>query len=61
MGLWGWGRHDAQGPLLGAGAYLGQVVGQELPAEQITLPASRIEITDDRPYNEYFLLRQWGF
>jgi hypothetical protein len=40
--------------------YLVQIVGQELPADQITLPASRIEITDDRPYNEYFLLRQWG-
>jgi spermidine synthase len=42
-------------------AYLGQILSRERPLEK-TLPSDpKIRVTDDHPYNEYFLLRQWGF
>ncbi len=40
-----------------ATAYLEEVVSQEVPIERALSPDPRIRITDDRPYNEYFLLR----
>jgi spermidine synthase len=40
--------------------YLAQVVAQEFEIEQELDPDPRIRITDDHPYNEYFLLRRWG-
>ena len=41
-------------------AYLGQVIAGETPAANNLNPNPLVRITDDRPYNEYFLLRQWG-
>jgi predicted membrane-bound spermidine synthase len=41
-------------------AYLGQVVSQEIPIENVLNPDPKIQITDDNPLNEYFLLRQAG-
>jgi hypothetical protein len=40
--------------------YIAQVLGQEFTVEEALDPDPRIRITDDRPYNEYFLLRRWG-
>ena len=48
---------DASGDLP---AYLGQVVSQEVPFANILNPDPKIQITDDRPLNEYFLLQQAG-
>jgi len=42
-------------------AYLGEVVSREFEIEQELDPDPRVRITDDHPYNEYFLLRRWGF
>lgn len=41
-------------------AYLAQILSKEFPIEQELDPDPRIRITDDHPYNEYFLLRRWG-
>ena len=41
-------------------AYVGQVVLREVPVEQSLNPDPAIQITDDHPLNEYFLLRQKG-
>jgi len=41
--------------------YLGLVVSNEIPTPQILNPDPTIQITDDNPYNEYFLLRACGF
>ena len=41
-------------------AYLAAVSSQEFPIEQALDPDPRIRITDDHPYNEYFVLRRWG-
>lgn len=41
-------------------AYLAQVVAKEFAIEQELDPDPKIRITDDHPYNEYFLLRRWG-
>jgi predicted membrane-bound spermidine synthase len=41
-------------------AYLGRVVSQEIPIENVLNPDPKIQITDDNPLNEYFLLRQAG-
>ncbi len=38
--------------------YLDQVVSQESPIEYLLSPDPKVCITDDRPYNEYFLMRQ---
>jgi hypothetical protein len=40
--------------------YLGMVAAQEIPLQNILNSDPKIEITDDRPLNEYFLLRQLG-
>ena len=41
-------------------AYLAQVVWKEFPVDAALNPDPEVRITDDRPYNEYFLLRRWG-
>ncbi len=41
-------------------AYVAQVVLREVPVEQSLNPDRAIQITDDHPLNEYFLLRQRG-
>jgi spermidine synthase len=41
--------------------YVSQVVTNEIPIENVLSHAPLIEITDDDPINEYFLLRQWGW
>jgi spermidine synthase len=45
--------------------YLGSVVSAEMSPEELFSPYPEIRITDDRPYNEYFLLRRrgwsWGY
>ena len=40
--------------------YLGQVEAQEIHLQNVIKLDQGIEITDDNPLNEYFLLRQWG-
>jgi spermidine synthase len=40
--------------------YLDLVLSKEVPLEKALNPDPDIRITDDRPFNEYFLLRQWG-
>jgi spermidine synthase len=42
-------------------SYLDQVLLREIPVESALNPDPRVRITDDRPYNEYFLLRRWTF
>jgi hypothetical protein len=39
--------------------YIQQVLGNEMPVQWALNPEAQIRITDDRPYNEYFLLRKW--
>ncbi len=46
-------------PAADASAFLGQVLAQEHPIEQILNPDPSLKLTDDRPINEYFLLRRW--
>jgi spermidine synthase len=41
-------------------AYLGQVVSREVPIKKLLNSDPGIEITDDDPLNEYFLLRHLG-
>jgi hypothetical protein len=41
-------------------AYLGLVISQEIPIANILNPDPKIQITDDNPLNEYFMLRQVG-
>jgi hypothetical protein len=41
-------------------SYLGMVAEQEIPLQNILNSDPKIEITDDSPLNEYFLLRQVG-
>ena len=41
-------------------AYLGTVVSREIPIDNILNPDPKIQIRDDKPLNEYFLLRQLG-
>jgi spermidine synthase len=40
--------------------YLQEVLSKSIPVEEALNPDPRIRITDDHPYNEYFLLRRWG-
>src|SRR5215831_15029400 len=42
-------------------SYLDQVLLKEIPVESLVNPDARVRITDDHPYNEYFLLRQCHF
>jgi spermidine synthase len=39
--------------------YVQQALSNEIPIESALNPDPRIRITDDRPYNEYFLIRRW--
>jgi hypothetical protein len=39
--------------------YLNQVVSKGTPIADLMDNAHDYRITDDRPFNEYFLLRQW--
>jgi spermidine synthase len=39
--------------------YLGSVVSYEVPTEKLLNPNPEIRVTDNHPYNEYFLLRNW--
>jgi len=41
--------------------YVRPVLSREISIEQLLTPDLRIRITDDRPFNEYFLLRRAGF
>jgi spermidine synthase len=38
--------------------YVGKVVDHEYPLRSLLNPDASIEVTDDRPFNEYFLLRR---
>jgi spermidine synthase len=39
--------------------YIGLVISHEIPPAKILNPDTKVQITDDQPYNEYFLLREW--
>jgi len=39
--------------------YVQQALSNEIPIESALNPDPRIRITDDHPYNEYFLIRRW--
>jgi spermidine synthase len=41
--------------------YLAGILAQETPIKNVLNPNPSIQITDDNPYNEYFLLRECGF
>jgi spermidine synthase len=41
-------------------AYFAEVLSREIPPDQLLNPNPEIRITDDRAFNEYFLLRRWG-
>jgi spermidine synthase len=41
-------------------AYIQKVLSQEKPIEEFLSPNLKIRITDDQPYNEYYLLRRLG-
>lgn len=41
-----------------APAYLGQILDREYPVAQMVNRDATIQVTDDQPYNEYFLLRR---
>ena len=43
-----------------AALYLNEVVSKEMPLENFLELDPKIRITDDQPYNEYFLLRRLG-
>jgi len=41
--------------------YLARILTQETPIKNVLNPNRSIQVTDDNPYNEYFLLRECGF
>ena len=41
-------------------SYLGLVLSREVPVNRALNPNPEVEITDDYPLNEYFLLRRLG-
>jgi spermidine synthase len=43
-----------------AAAFLERALSQEIPIQDVLNPDPAIQITDDRPFNEYFRLRRWG-
>jgi spermidine synthase len=47
-------------PSIPAGTYLQQILSQESSAEHNLDPNPQLRISDDQPYNEYFLLRALG-
>jgi hypothetical protein len=48
-------------PTPSAADYLARILAQETPIKNVLNPNPSIQITDDNPYNEYFLLRECGF
>ena len=38
--------------------YIGLVISHEIPPQKILNPDPAIHITDDQPFNEYYLLRE---
>jgi spermidine synthase len=48
-------------PKQSAANYLAQILVQETPIKDVLNPNPSIQITDDNPYNKYFLLRECGF
>ena len=46
-------------PKLDLPAYLDVVLKREFPMDSLLNPDPTIRITDDQPYNEYYLLRSW--
>jgi spermidine synthase len=42
-------------------SYLQSVLSRELPLDQLLNPNAEIRITDDKPFNEYFLIRSTFF
>jgi spermidine synthase len=48
-------------PKQNAADYLAQILTQETPIKNVLNPNRSIQVTDDNPYNEYFLLRECGF
>jgi hypothetical protein len=47
-------------PGIDASNYLGAVVSREVAVERLISPNPNLRITDDDPFNEYFILRQSG-
>ena len=45
-------------PAMDPKAYLNQVLTNEYSLPHLLNPDLRVQVTDDRPYNEYFLLRR---
>jgi hypothetical protein len=41
-----------------ASAYLERVLALEVPLDSLLDPDPQVQVTDDRPYNEYYLLRK---
>jgi hypothetical protein len=41
-----------------ATAYLGKVITNEYSIPSVLNPDLNVQVTDDRPFNEYFLLRR---
>jgi hypothetical protein len=41
--------------------YLALISTRETPIKNVLNPNRLIQVTDDNPYNEYFLLRECGF
>ena len=39
--------------------YMSVVLSHELRAADVLNPDLKVQITDDQPFNEYFLLRRW--
>ncbi len=44
-----------------ASGYLGVVLGNEVKPSDLLPQNPKVRITDDQPYNEYFLLRKHGW
>jgi hypothetical protein len=42
-------------------AYLQRVLSRECAVDQLLNPDAEIRITDDKPFNEYFLMRRFIF
>ena len=45
-------------PEMDASKFLGQVLSHEFPPSSLLNPNPAIQVTDDQPFNEYFLLRR---
>jgi spermidine synthase len=41
-------------------SYVAWILEKPITLEQALNPNPRLRITDDQPYNEYFIMRQWG-